>query len=153
MSPLETSALTLPAPDELPDGQVRISLLPHVAGEPSLLDGAWWPRGRELSLEVPLLATEFAKTGVRITRVIYYPSTWQVAPPKVTVDGHRIHLGWFREIDPHLVSLRTGNDQRIDLLVIPAETDPAVAARAMVLASTARNELSPTEVLAAALAP
>ena len=96
-----------------------------MTGEATLLDGAWWPRSRELSLEVPLLAAEFAKDGTRVTRVIYYPSSWQVAPPKVTVDGRRIHLGWFREIDPHLVSLRTGQDERIELLVIPSETDPA----------------------------
>jgi hypothetical protein len=151
MSPLETSAATLPPPTAA-EGTVRLALLPHVVGEPSLLDGAWWPRSRELSLEIPLLAEELAKTGIRITRVIYYPSGWQVAPPKLTVAGHRIHLGWFREIDPHLVSLRIGQDQRLDLLVVPSETDPEQAARAMTLASTARNELTPTEVLATAQA-
>jgi Family of unknown function (DUF5994) len=57
------------------------------------------------------------------------------------------HLGWFREIDPHLVGLRTSDDKRVEVLVIPPDTDAGTAARAMTLATTHRNLLSPTAVL------
>ena len=80
----------------------------------------------------------------------YHPSTWQVAPPKLRVDGHRIQLSALREIDRALLIVHTAQDESIDLLVIPAETDPAVAARAMALAVSPLSQLTPTALLAAA---
>jgi hypothetical protein len=75
-----------------------------------------------------------------------------IAPTKVHVAGRRVHLGWFREIDPHLVSLRTSQGDRIELLVIPPETTADIAARASEAAAEPGNKRSPTEVLADAAA-
>ncbi len=115
-----------------------------------MLDGAWWPRGRELAVEIPLLTADFAQRGLQVASVTYHPSTWQVAPSKLRVNGHRIQLSAVREIDPALLIVRTAQDEAIDLLVIPAETNPAVAARAMALAVSPLTQLTPTALLAAA---
>jgi len=113
----------------------------------SALDGAWWPRSRELAREVPLLAAEFAELGVRVTRLVYHPALWLIAPSKVHVSGRTVHLGWSREIDPNLVTLQTLGDDRIELLVIPPEATADVAARASEAAAEPRNDQSPTDVL------
>jgi hypothetical protein len=134
------------------DLPVRTSFLTPHPGQASLLDGAWWPRSRELTVEIPLLAADFASRGVRISRVIYHPEPWQVAPNKLRLVGHTVHLGWFREIDPNLISLRTSDGARIELLVVPPETDPAVAAAAMAMPHAGADQLTPTQILAAAYA-
>lgn len=114
----------------------------------SVLDGAWWPRSRELARELPLLVSEFAELGVRVTRVIYHPALWLIAPTKLRVGGRTVHLGWFREIDPNLVTLQTSQNERMELLVIPPEATADVAARASELAAEPHNDRSPTDVLA-----
>ena len=138
---------------EIADAAVRLELrqAPERGHEiPTTLDGGWWPHTRELALELPLLVGAFAERGTRVTRVIYHPSLWLIAPPKLRVDGRVVHLGWFREIDPHLVSLRTSKDERIELLVVPPEASPKVAARALAAAVLPGNRTAPTEILNAA---
>ncbi len=65
--------------------------------------------------------------------------------------GRRVNLGWFTEIDPHLVALSTTTGRRLELLVIPPDTDPAVAAIALTLASSPHNDLPASAVLDRAL--
>jgi hypothetical protein len=128
----------------------RLALLELTRDHPTTLDGAWWARSRELAIELPPLIEEFARRGIRITHVVYHPGLWQVAPRKIRGEGGLVRLGWFREVDQHLVSLRASDERRIELLAIPPESSEAVAARAMALATQPGNRLSPTAVLAAA---
>lgn len=120
---------------------------PH---HPTTLDGAWWPQSTNLATALPALMTAFGARGVRVTRVSYHPLLWDPAPHKMRVGGRTLRLGWFRSIDPHLVSLTGSNGERIELLVVPPDTAPVTAARAMARAVTRRNRASPTAVLAAA---
>ena len=138
---------------EIADAEVRLELreAPERGHEiPTTLDGGWWPHTRELALELPLLVDAFAERGMRVTRVIYHPSLWLIAPPKLRVGGRVVHLGWFREIDPHLISLRTSQGDRVELLVVPPEASADVAARALAAAVLPGNRTSPTEILEAA---
>ena len=128
----------------------RLALLEVARDQPTTLDGAWWPRSRELATELPSLVEEFARRGSRITHVVYHPGLWQVAPRKIRGAGGLVRLGWFREVDEHLISLRTSDERRIELLAVPPEASESVAARAMALATQPGNRLSPTAVLAAA---
>jgi hypothetical protein len=114
------------------------------------LDGAWWPRTRDLGDELPALVQELHRRGIRVTRVAYHPGTWEAAPRRLPADGRTIRLGWFRSIDPQLLDL-TGDPQRgrLDLLVIPPDTTAAVAGRAFASASDRANRLTPTALLAA----
>ncbi|MEU4268042.1 DUF5994 family protein [Streptomyces sp. NPDC026092] len=117
-----------------PGLSARLSLTPKtpLAGR---LDGAWWPRSRDLAAELPALADALEGRWGRITRVLVNPGHWPVVPHKVAVTGHVLHVGWFTEQDPDKVILLSYTTGRCDLLVIPPETEPASAARLMTAAA------------------
>ncbi|MFF4171993.1 DUF5994 family protein [Streptomyces sp. NPDC001744] len=103
---------------------------------PGRLDGAWWPRSRDLAAELPALVDALRERWGRITRVAVHPAHWSVVPHKVPVRGHAVHAGWFTEQDPDKIILLSYAVARCDLLVIPPGTEPAAAARLMAAAST-----------------
>lgn len=114
---------------------LRLSLAP-AGPAPALLDGAWWPRSRDLGAELPALTAVLDPLWGRITRVTVNPVHWPVVPRKVAVGGRVVKVGWFlAEQDPHellLLSYRTG---RWNLLVVPPQTPAAPAAWLMAAAS------------------
>ncbi|MFJ5995912.1 DUF5994 family protein [Streptomyces sp. NPDC092370] len=126
---------TLPHPEPVAAPAARLALKTDGSSR-GLLDGAWWPRSRDLPNELRALTDVLDPLWGRITRVAVNPRHWPVLPHKVPVDGHTVKVGWFTpEIDPHkllLLSYRTG---RWDLLVIPPETGAESAARLMAAAS------------------
>lgn len=119
----------------------RLSLTPKttLAGR---LDGAWWPRSRDLAAELPPLADALEGRWGRITRVLVNPGHWPVVPHKVAVTGHVLHVGWFTEQDPDKIILLSYATGRCDLLVIPPETEPASAARLMTAAAVPGSVLT-----------
>lgn len=131
----------------------RLALAP-VGSVSALLDGAWWPRSRDLHAELPELADVLDPLWGRITRITVNPAQWPVVPRKVTVAGHVVKVGWFRaEQDPHellLLSYRVG---RWNLLVVPPGTDPVRAAGLMAAASDPRRSDSASRLMADAPRP
>ena len=125
-----------PIPDERPASPpVRLSLAP-TGSPPGLLDGAWWPRSRDLLRELPGLVDVLDVRWGRITRVTVNPAHWPVIPRKVPLAKRTVHVGWFAaEQDPHKLILLSYTMGRWDLLIIPPETDAAAAARLMSAAS------------------
>ncbi|MFI7499175.1 DUF5994 family protein [Streptomyces sp. NPDC049687] len=114
---------------------LRLSLAP-VGVTPALLDGAWWPRSRDLMAELPTLTAVLDPLWGRITRVTVNPTHWPVVPRKVPVAGHVVNVGWFLpEQDPHELLLLSYHMGRWNLLVIPPSTDPVSAAWLMAAAS------------------
>jgi hypothetical protein len=128
---------------------VRLALIDPAAPR-TTLDGAWWPRTRSLSEELPGLVEELDRRGIRVRRVAYNPGAWETAPRRMAADGRIIRLGWFRSIDPQLLDL-TGDTHRgrVDLLVVPPDTATAAAQKAFTDASDRANRRTPTAVLAA----
>ncbi|KOU49132.1 DUF5994 family protein [Streptomyces sp. WM6378] len=105
---------------------------------PGLLDGAWWPRSRDLLRELPaLVAVLDDALGSRITRIAVNPEHWPVIPRKIPVAGHVVKAGWFKEQDPHKLLLLSYSAGRYDLLVIPPHTSADAAARLMAAATDA----------------
>ncbi|KOX37850.1 MULTISPECIES: DUF5994 family protein [unclassified Streptomyces] len=96
-----------------------------------LLDGAWWPRSRDLAAELPSLVGALESRFGRITRVTVNPTRWPVVPHKVPATGHTVHVGWFTEQDPDKMILLSYAVGRCDLLVVPPGTEPDAAARLM----------------------
>ncbi|MFD9369261.1 DUF5994 family protein [Streptomyces sp. NPDC060020] len=123
---------------ELP---ARLSLTPKttLAGQ---LDGAWWPRSRDLEAELPPLAAALEEPWGRVTRVTVNPSRWPVVPRTVAVAGRVLHVGWFTEQDADKLILLSYTVGRWDLLVIPPETEPAAAARLMAAAAIPGSALA-----------
>ncbi|MGW2270516.1 DUF5994 family protein [Streptomyces yangpuensis] len=116
----------------------RLTLTPKTALA-GLLDGAWWPRSRDLTAELPALVEALEGRFGRITRVAVNPICWPVVPHKVPVAGHIVHVGWFTEQDSDKMILLSYAVGRCDLLVIPPETEPAAADRLMTAAALPGN--------------
>ncbi|MFI6009626.1 DUF5994 family protein [Streptomyces sp. NPDC051243] len=113
----------------------RLSLAP-AGPAPALLDGAWWPRSRDLAAELPALTAVLDPLWGRITRVTVNPTHWPVVPRKVPVAGHVVKVGWFRaEQDPHELLVLSYRRGRWNLLVVPPQTAPVSAAWLMAAAS------------------
>lgn len=131
----------------------RLSLAP-AGSVPALLDGAWWPRSRDLHAELPALAAVLDPLWGRITRITVNPARWPVVPRKVTVAGHVVRVGWFRaEQDPHELLLFSYHVGRWNLLVVPPETDPVPAAWLMTAASDPRRTETASRLMADAPHP
>lgn len=118
-----------------PSAALRLSLAP-VGSAPALLDGAWWPRCRDLGAELPSLTAVLDPLWGRITRVTVNPTHWPVVPRKVPVAGHVVKVGWFLpEQDAHELMLFSYHLGRWNLLVVPPQTAPVSAAWLMAAAS------------------
>ncbi|MFJ9915530.1 DUF5994 family protein [Actinacidiphila glaucinigra] len=104
----------------------RLALKPAGAAR-GLLDGAWWPRSRDLTRELPALIDTLDRRWARVTRVAVHPSLWPVIPHRVPASGHVVHVGWFAEQDPNKLLLLSYTTGRLDLLVVPPECDLAAA--------------------------
>ncbi|WP_327718315.1 DUF5994 family protein [Streptomyces sp. NBC_00490] len=106
------------------------------SGGPTELDGAWWPRSRDLTSELPDLADMLDPLWGRITRIAVNPRNWPILPPRIYVNGHVVKVGWFTsELDPHAIVLLSFTAGRWNLLVVPPETGAPSAARLMAAAS------------------
>ncbi|MGY1602446.1 DUF5994 family protein [Geodermatophilus sp. SYSU D00815] len=129
--------------------------LRHDAGtaSDSAFDGAWWPRGYDLTVELPELIAELGRRGVRVERFTYSLEAWEQIPRKIAVLGRVIRTGGFRSMDRQVVCISwEGGAKRADLLVVPPETDVVTGARALRLCTRRGLPRSPQMVLAAARA-
>ena len=130
---------------------VRVSLREDAGSGHSAFDGGWFPRSRDLAVEVPELIAELDRRGVRVERFTYALEAWTAAPRKLAVLGRIVRTGGFRSMDPGVVCLTwDGGTRRADLLVVPPETDVLTGARALRLCTRRGLPSSPQMVLAAA---
>jgi hypothetical protein len=130
---------------------VRVSLRDDAGTGRAAFDGAWFPRSRDLAVEVPELIAELDRRGVRVERFTFPLDVWDAPPRKLTVSGRVVRTGGFRSMDRHLVCLTwAGGSRRAELLVVPPETDVLTGARALRLATRRGLPRAPQLVLAAA---
>jgi hypothetical protein len=147
------TTITRTAPDEGFRGgiDVRVSLRDGAGDGGSAFDGAWFPRGRDLAVELPELIAELERRGVRVERFTYALDAWSPVARKLLVQGRLVRTGGFRSMDPGVVCLTwDGGRRRADLLVVPPETDVLTGARALRLCTRRGLPSSPQMVLAAA---
>ncbi|MFF3706436.1 DUF5994 family protein [Streptomyces phaeochromogenes] len=129
---------------------LRMSLAPS-GSAPALLDGAWWPRSRDLGAELPSLTAVLDSLWGRITRVTVNPAHWPTVPRKVPVAGHVVKVGSFMaQQDPHQMLLLSYRVGRWDLLVIPPQTNPVAAAWLLAAASDPLRTSTASELMAEA---
>lgn len=146
---MTVTILSTPAVEERTRSSLPLRLvLAPAETAPALIDGAWWPRSRDLTAELPALIEFLDPLWGRITRVTVNPTFWPVIPRKVLVHGHVVHVGWFEaEQDPHKLLLLSYTVGRWDLLVIPPETKPATAVRLMATATDPSRSLTATGLI------
>ncbi|WP_406201779.1 DUF5994 family protein [Kitasatospora sp. NBC_01560] len=131
-----------------PDSTARLCLTPSGV-RPGRLDGAWWPRSRDLLLELPALAADIDERWGRVTRITVNPAQWPVIPRRIPVTGHTVHVGWFAaEQDEHTCAVFSYAPLRLNLLVVPPETDAVDAARLMAAAAAPANTMGASDLLA-----
>jgi Family of unknown function (DUF5994) len=127
---------------------LRLRLDPTLARGGSL-DGGWWPRSRDPEAELPDLIRGLESSLGVITRVALNPDAWDSAPRQVAIDGRRVHVGWFRAMNPHTICLTSAVQDRFVLLVVPPQATTAAAATAMAMAADPANSAGPADLLAA----
>ncbi|MFD7828967.1 DUF5994 family protein [Kitasatospora sp. NPDC059803] len=131
-----------------PEPAARLSRVPE-GTQPGRLDGAWWPRSRDLLLELPSLAAALDGPWGRVTRVTVNPAQWPTVPHRAPVAGHTVHVGWFTiEQDEHLIVVCSYAPLRLNLLVVPPETDAVTAERLMSRAADPADSRTASELLA-----
>ncbi|MEU4535322.1 DUF5994 family protein [Streptosporangium sp. NPDC023825] len=143
--PSTSGAVTTTAPSE-----VRLSLDP-VLGRRGAVDGAWWPYSPDATVELPgLIAAVDELLGRHVLRVGLPLKAWDDIPHRVAAPGRQVKVGWFRHMDPHVVTLIPVNMEPVNLLVIPPGTESGTAANALRLAVTPEAATGPAGILAAA---
>ena len=140
---------------DLPAPAARIRLKPR-SDHRGMVDGAWWPRTRDLVRELPpLIAALEEQAGWRpIQHATVNVRMWPEFPKRIRTGSHVVRVGWYdAEQDPNdicLISISQGG--RWDLLVVPPELDPDSAVHLMVRASTPGNLQTASALLAMASA-
>jgi hypothetical protein len=127
---------------------LRLKLKPKTATAVGQVDGAWWPRSRDLALELRALLAVLAVRLGRIERVTYQLGDWDPSPRKIVVDGSVVRLGGFRAQRACTVDV-LAELHRVTLLVVPAGSAPGPAHRVMLTAGHRDNVDSVAELLSA----
>ncbi|MEU5051604.1 DUF5994 family protein [Streptomyces sp. NPDC021096] len=111
-----------------------------------ILDGAWWPRSRDIGAELPGLISALTEHLGPITRVGLDASAWEALPTRLTVDDRVVHLDSFPVGDDTVLITRGDNDH-FTLLVVPPDAALDAARAAMARAVRADNVTQAGQIL------
>jgi len=156
------------SPPSIPRLHLRPGRPPGVAA-PSL-DGGWWPRTEDPVAELPGLiqalqdhrrpdgqSGQHAAEHGTIVHILARVADWDTRPRRLRVEGPAgrrvVRLGWFDTLPAGLLTAIYSDGDRIDLLIVPPDTDPAQAAAAMELAAHPDNHLATPALLATLTIP
>src|SRR5690348_2230407 len=70
------------------------------------VDGAWWPRSRNLEIELPGLLAVFWTACREVDRVSYHLDSWLPAPRRLSFEGRQIRLAGFTHQDVSMIGFR-----------------------------------------------
>ena len=126
-------------------GPLRLRMTGHPGAD--RLDGGWWPRTRNLAVELADLVEHFPPELGRIARALFSPPDWDSAPRRIPVAHGYVKVGSFPRDDTHLVILTTTNRTVLHVLVVPPGLAEDRGAEALLAAATPGNTHSATEVL------
>lgn len=112
------------------------------------VDGAWWPRSRDLAAELPALFEALAARWGVVDRMAYNLTEWETAARRLDAGNHTVRLGGFRYQRANTIGVSGSGHDRLVLLVIPPETS-ATDARTMSLAAAGENNVDSVDMLLA----
>jgi Family of unknown function (DUF5994) len=144
MAPHVTQIAVLSSPISLAS---RLSLDP-THGRLGVVDGGWWPRSRDASVELPLLVSSLNARVGAVLRLGVDARDWDEIPRRITVGGHLVRVGRFADVN-HKIIVTLGSRDHILLLVIPPQASAAAAKSALAMAATGKTSGRPEEILAA----
>lgn len=111
-----------------------------------VLDGAWWPRSRDIAAELPTLITALTEYLGPITRVGLDAGAWEELPTRMVIDDRVVHIDSFPVGDDTVLVTR-GDQDYFSLLVVPPHADPDAARAAMAEAVRADNVTQAEQIL------
>ena len=86
------------------------------------VDGAWWPKGSKLGVELPDLLAVFGLWIGAVHRVVYDPSAWSPAPPRIIRGNEMVSLNPYRLIFSDTIYLMGTHSRDAILFVLPPST-------------------------------
>lgn len=122
-----------------PSRTPRLRLKPK-APRIGYVDGAWWPRGDDLSTELPDLVAALSVRLGHVARVLYRMSEWRPAPRKLYVGGTAVKLDGYERQPTSTISLLGPGFRRLDLLLVAVHADASDAHATMTRAAHPSDE-------------
>ncbi|WBO65321.1 MULTISPECIES: DUF5994 family protein [Streptomyces] len=148
-----TGSDTSPGSRHLPSGvhhAVRpgsaLLRLETTASREGVLDGAWWPRSRDIGAELPALLSALTEHLGPLTRVGLDATAWDGLPTRIVVGDHVVHVDSF-PVGDDTVLITRGDRDLFSLLVVPPDTPPEAARAAMAQAVLAGNVSEAEQIL------
>ncbi|WP_030951710.1 DUF5994 family protein [Streptomyces sp. NRRL S-481] len=142
-----------PASRHLPSG-VHAAVRPGCAllrletteSREGVLDGAWWPRSRDIGAELPALLSALIAHLGPVTRVGLDSAAWEGLPTRIVVDDRVVHIDSF-PVGDDTVLITRGDQDVFSLLVVPPHATPEAAHSAMAQAVRADNISQAEQIL------
>ncbi|WP_327063437.1 DUF5994 family protein [Kitasatospora griseola] len=96
-----------------------------------MLDGAWWPRSRDVGAELPGLVRALTEHIGPVSSVGLDTAAWDDVPARLLVDGRSVHLDRYPVGDDTVIVTRGDHDHFSLLVVPPRASREAALARAV----------------------
>ncbi|MEU7054723.1 DUF5994 family protein [Streptomyces sp. NPDC046197] len=111
-----------------------------------VLDGAWWPRSRDMAAELPELLRALTSHLGPVTRVGLDTAAWQGLLTRIVVDDRVVHIDSY-PVGDDTVLITRGDRDLFSLLVVPPNATPEAARAAMAQAVRADNVSKAEQIL------
>jgi hypothetical protein len=111
-----------------------------------VLDGAWWPRSRDIAAELPALIAALTEYLGPITRVGLDAGAWERLPTRMTIDGRVVRID-SSPVGDDTVLVTRGEQDLFSLLVVPPHATPDAARAAMAEAVRADSATQAEQIL------
>jgi hypothetical protein len=118
---------------------VRLSLKPSSSAR-GAVDGVWWPRSTDPAIELAALIEALGARRIPVYGIALNRAGWDSAPRRIRLaSGRRVAVDWFPTGDVRMIRIIDTDNQRIDLLVIPVGTTPAIAELAVTMVTDGQD--------------
>ncbi|WP_326666208.1 DUF5994 family protein [Streptomyces canus] len=122
---------------------LRLETTPSREGN---LDGAWWPRSRDIGAELPDLIHVLTGHLGPVTRVGLDATAWDELPTRLVIDDRVVHIDSF-PVGDNTVLITRGDQDHFSLLVVPPHATPDAAHAAMARAVRPDNISPAAQIL------
>ncbi|AUG76876.1 hypothetical protein CFP65_2015 [Kitasatospora sp. MMS16-BH015] len=113
-----------------------------------VLDGAWWPRSRDVGAELPGLIEALTEHLGPVASVGLDAQAWDDVPARLVVGGRSVHIDQYPVGDSTVIITR-GDRDHFSLLVVPPQASREAALAAMAHAIEAGATDSAGQILIA----
>ncbi|MGP3983998.1 DUF5994 family protein [Streptomyces sp. KR80] len=111
-----------------------------------ILDGAWWPRSRDVGAQLPGLISALTRHLGHIARVGLDTSAWGEVPLHLIIDDRVVPIDSY-PVGDDTVLITRGDQDHFVLLVVPPEATPSAAREAMSRAVQVDNVRQAEQIL------